>query len=139
MTLRYLIALALTAVAATVSACSTTIGPAVTLGLSLSTSPSMVAQLPDTVSFSDRMGTAHVAQLPEALNVAGGPMTHYEAGDVGYAPAERSLVVFLTAGRGDAAADLVKVGRVDSGLSELSNCVLECEVAIVLTVTRSTS
>jgi len=139
MTLRLLTALAFASLAATVSACSTAGGSETTLDLALSTSPAMVAQLPDTLSFSDRMGTAQVAQLPEALNVAGGPMTRYEAGDVGYAPAQRSLVVFLTAGGGDAAADLVKVGRVDSGLSELSNCVLECEVAIVLTVTRSTS
>ncbi|MHA6509501.1 cyclophilin-like fold protein [Tessaracoccus sp. Y1736] len=133
MTLRILTALALTAVAATVSACSTAGGAEVTLDLSLSTSPSMVAQLPGTLSFSDRMGTAQVARLPEALNIAGDPMKHYEAGDVGYAPVERSLVVFLTDGAGDAAADLVKVGHLDRGLSELSNCVLECEVALVST------
>lgn len=139
MTLRLLTALAFAGIAATVSACSTAGGSETTLDLALSTSPAMVAQLPDTLSFSDRMGTTQVAQLPEALHVAGDPMTRYEAGDVGYAPAQRSLVVFLTAGAGDAAADLVKVGRVHSGLSELSNCVLECEVAIVLTVTRSTS
>ena len=139
MTLRLLTALALAGLAATVSACSTAGGSETTLDLALSTSPSMVAQLPDTVSFSDRMGTAQVAQLPEALNVAGGPMTHYEAGDVGYAPAERSLVVFLTAGAGEAAADLVKVGRVDSGLSGLSNCVLDCEVALVSSATLTTS
>ena len=66
-------------------------------------------------------------------------MTRYEAGDVGYAPAQRSLVVFLTAGAGDAAADLVKVGRVDSGLSGLSNCVLDCEVALVSSATLTTS
>lgn len=139
MTLRLLTALALAGLAATVSACSTAGGSETTLDLALSTSPSMVAQLPDTVSFSDRMGTAQVAQLPEALNIAGDPMTHYEAGDVGYAPAERSLVVFLTAGAGEAAADLVKVGRVDSGLSGLSNCVLDCEVALVSSATLTTS
>ncbi|MBB1516344.1 hypothetical protein H5398_10235 [Tessaracoccus sp. MC1679] len=139
MTLRFLTAFALTAVAATVSACSTAGGSEMTLDLSLNTTPAMVAQLPDTLSFSDRMGTAQVAQLPDALNVAGDPMTNYEPGDVGYSPVERSLVVFLTAGAGEAAADLVKVGRVDSGLGDLSNCVLDCEVALVSTVTPTVS
>lgn len=139
MTLRFLTALALPAVAATVSACSIAGGTEVTLDLAMSTSPSMVAQLPDTLSFSDRMGTAQVAQLSEALNVAGDPMTSFEAGDVGYAPAERSLVVFLTDGAGEVASDMVRVGRVHSGLSDLSNCVLECEVALVSTATRTTS
>ena len=110
-----------------------------TLDLSLNTTPAMVAQLPDTLSFSDRMGTAQVAQLPDALNVAGDPMTNYEPGDVGYSPVERSLVVFRTAGAGEAAADLEKVGRVDSGLGDLSNCVLDCEVALVSTVTPTVS
>ena len=139
MTLRFLTAFALTAVAATVSACSTAGGSEMTLDLSLNTTPAMVAQLPDTLSFSDRMGTAQVAQLPDALNVAGDPMTNSEPGHAGSSRVGGRWVVSPPAGGGEPPADLVKVGRVDSGLGDLSNCVLDCEVALVSTVTPTVS
>lgn len=99
----------------------------------------LVKHLPDSLTFSDRMGTAQVARLPSAVQVpAGPPVVAYRTGDVVYWPAENSLIIFTTDGAGVAEGDLVQVGSVTEGLSGLSGCVRQCRVAI-LTETSPTS
>ncbi|WP_457101694.1 cyclophilin-like fold protein [Microbacterium sp. P5_E9] len=92
----------------------------------------LASQLPLVLNFSDRMGTAEFAPLPEPLDIdSADQMSGYRAGDVAYLASEQSIVVFLSEGTAVPAGDLVLVGHVTSGLNVVAGCVRDCAVQIV--------
>ena len=81
-------------------------------------------RLPMLLIFTDRMGTAQIARLPEAMPVGrddrvGG----YRAGDVAYWAREQSIIVFQSGG-GAPSEDLVLVGHITAGLDDLASCTI---------------
>ena len=137
MTRRLLAALSFVTLLLATSACSVTpapTAPQLEFALDSSTAGLAVAQhLPGTLTFSERMGTAQVAELPSPILVtAGSVVDRYSAGDVAYSPDEGALIVFTTNGVGAAEADVVRIGSVAAGLSDLSNCVRDCAYALVV-------
>mgnify|MGYP000868034427 FL=1 len=96
---------------------------------------SLAGQLPRTLSFSDRMGTAQVATLDQPLDLgasAGEEVRAYRAGDVAYWPESQSLVVFLSDGAAVPDGGLVAVGAVDGDLAGLADCVRDCPFAVAV-------
>ncbi|WP_204162369.1 cyclophilin-like fold protein [Rathayibacter sp. VKM Ac-2754] len=93
---------------------------------------SIATGLPASLVFEDRMGAALVA---EDVTVSGAlasaeAVAHYRAGDVVWSPTHRELVVFTHDGSGVGDAALVRVGTVRSGLADLEDCVLDCELKV---------
>ncbi|KAA9108086.1 cyclophilin-like fold protein [Microbacterium rhizomatis] len=92
----------------------------------------LLRQLPLSLTFADRMGIAEFAPLSAPLTIRGKTrMNEHRAGDVAYASTEQTVVVFLTDGPGTPDGDLVLLGHVTSGLSELTSCVRDCVVTMV--------
>ncbi|MHA6523967.1 cyclophilin-like fold protein [Tessaracoccus sp. G1721] len=135
MTRRLLAALSFAALLAASACTAAPSSTATLLEVSLDASPAgltVAPHLPASLTFSDRMGAAQVAQLPSALPVAASPeVSTYRAGDVAYSFDEHALVVFTVDGAGAGETRLVRVGRVAQGLAELSGCVRDCTVALV--------
>lgn len=95
-------------------------------------------ELPATLSFSDRMGTAQLASLTSPLDSTGSiPVTEFRTGDVGYWSSTHSVIVFLSDTSAAPRADVYLLGHVTSGLEDLSGCIRDCEVR--LTVDKSAS
>lgn len=100
------------------------------------TAGQIVAQLPRTVTFHDRMGTAVFAQLATPLAVDGAdPMNEYRAGDIAYVAAERNLVVFLSDGAAAPDHGLTLVGHLAAGLNQLADCPHGCTVELAIAPT----
>lgn len=100
------------------------------------TAGQIAAQLPLTVTFHDRMGTAVFAQLATPLAVdAADPMSEYRAGDIAYFAAERSLVVFLSGGAAVPDPGLTLVGHLAAGLDQLADCPHGCTIALAIAST----
>ncbi|WP_241680679.1 cyclophilin-like fold protein [Pseudactinotalea suaedae] len=85
----------------------------------------------DTLSFSSSLGTAHVADLSQPLEVQdGSPMTSYRAGDVAYWPRQQRVVIFLAHGSAVPTGGLIQIGRVVTGLDYLDGCARDCQVRL---------
>lgn len=94
--------------------------------------------LPRSLLFSDRMGTAQVANLSEPLQGrAGHTISSYRAGDVAYWHREQSIIVFLTDGAGVPADGLSLIGHISDGLDELAGCHRNCLVILDYSMDRS--
>jgi hypothetical protein len=94
----------------------------------------LAPQLPLVLTFTDRMGIAEVAQLPEPLDIDGAArISSYRVGDVAYLAAEQSIVVFLSDGAAVPDGELVLVGHLESGLDVAAGCVRECAVQLATT------
>lgn len=89
-------------------------------------------QLPTTLTFHDRMGTALVAPVEGGLDPRGmASAEEFPHGTVAYSVRKRSLVVFQTDDR--AAGTLVVLGRVTGGLEHLASCTRACELELDVT------
>ncbi|WP_429462384.1 cyclophilin-like fold protein [Microbacterium sp. ZKA21] len=115
------------------SACSGT-APTVSIELgALRDADAVDEQLPAALTFDDRMGSAVVAPLPQALEVETDTASReFLAGDVVYSPAEQSIIVFTRGGSAASDHSLVLLGRVTDGMGELSSCVHDCSVRVEL-------
>lgn len=88
-------------------------------------------RLPVTVLFNDWMGAVEVARLDEPLELREAEVIiDYQAGDVGYWPEQQSIVVFLHAGGGAAGANILRLGRITTGLADVANCTTNCPVQL---------
>ena len=107
-------------------------GPRAVLAVDDSTTAAqLAAQLPLSVTFHDRMGTAVFAQLPTPLATNGAdPVHQYRAGDVAYVTAEQSIVVFLTDGSAVPDHGLILLGHLKRGLDDLADCRRDCPVEL---------
>lgn len=98
----------------------------------------LAEQLPATLQFDDRMGTAQVATVIAADDIdRGDPMTSYRAGDVAYWASEQRVVIFLTDGAAVAADGLTLIGVVTDGFDHLTGCARDCAVDLTSNTLRS--
>ena len=96
------------------------------------TAAHLVWNLPRTLTFSDHMGAAVFARLPDPLAFdSTAPVDGYRAGDIAYVPSEQSIVVFLTDGTAVPDHGLVVLGHVASGVHDLDGCVRNCVIELV--------
>ena len=88
--------------------------------------------LPLSLSLSDSMGSAQIADLPHPLNDLGLPAVEgYEAGDVLYWSAEKRIVIPTSDGAALPEGGLVLLGRVAKDLDPLVDCTSSCRVQLV--------
>jgi hypothetical protein len=114
------------------SACAGNATPGVTIEMSeAGVARTLVARLPDTLIFSDRMGAAAVAFVPMRVDVdSQSILSRYQTGDVVYRAAEQKLFVFLSDGTTDPGDGLVLVGRTTDGIENLSSCSQDCPIRV---------
>jgi hypothetical protein len=83
------------------------------------------------VTVRDAMGHAAVGRLPASLYVGGIPVAHeYRAGDVGYQPETRTVLIFLTSGAGVPDKGFVRLGRVTDGMDPLHQIVGAVDIVL---------
>lgn len=88
--------------------------------------------LPIHVSFSDSMGTAVMADLPENVDIdMSRSVAEYATGDVLYWPSENRLVVPISDGAALPDGGLILIGHISSGLNFLIDCTNVCSTRLV--------